>query len=375
MFDVVLTSNYSPWSRYSGGGQKSTHMLACAYASLGYRVAVVYTKAPFESVDVPKGLPYTVRFALFFSILPTMGSVLRWLNGIPVYFKVRQLSNENTVVIGNGDESSLLGHVRKKDFLYCTRFPNPPEWLKGVNWNSPVGRMMVFFREPRFAAIAMAMGHARSVACTSRDSLLQTARAFPLSAQKLRVVPNGVDPMFLESPCKDSAGHGILFFGRLTASKGILDLIEAYLAMPKDLQVTHSLMIVGHGPLTQKIESMIGTVDHIRLVSWLDSSSLCELIRQHRMVVLPSHEESFGNTMLETIAMGQDLLTCNAGSIPEVVEDQACLVPPDSPGLLRNAMLECLAKPFDPDLAIMKREWVRSRYSWKVTASRLLEGV
>lgn len=76
-YNVVLTCNYSPWSRYRGGGQKSVHMLACALARAGRRVCVVYSKAPWERVPVPADLPYAIRWARFVGVRPGISSHMR----------------------------------------------------------------------------------------------------------------------------------------------------------------------------------------------------------------------------------------------------------------------------------------------------------
>src|SRR5437879_13705296 len=60
---IVFTCNYSPWSRYSGGGQRSTHDLASALARRGHDVTVVFTKTPWELVHPPRSLPYRLRWA------------------------------------------------------------------------------------------------------------------------------------------------------------------------------------------------------------------------------------------------------------------------------------------------------------------------
>src|SRR3954451_18857742 len=59
----ILTVNFSPWSRYSGGGQRSTHNLARALVKRGHEVTVVFTKAPWEQVPLPPDLPYQVVWA------------------------------------------------------------------------------------------------------------------------------------------------------------------------------------------------------------------------------------------------------------------------------------------------------------------------
>ena len=128
--DVILTCNYSPWSAYRGGGQKSTHMIASELARAGKRVCVVYTKGLFERVQVPAGLSYDVAWAFFFAIKPGISSPLRFLNGLSVYFRVRGLSGSKTVLHGNGDEASLLSRVRpRKAFVYSHRYPGFPDFM------------------------------------------------------------------------------------------------------------------------------------------------------------------------------------------------------------------------------------------------------
>ena len=68
-YDVIMTCNYSPWSAYSGGGQKSVHMLATAMVKQGLRVAVVYSKGPWEKVAARQPTAYDVHWAGFFAFL------------------------------------------------------------------------------------------------------------------------------------------------------------------------------------------------------------------------------------------------------------------------------------------------------------------
>jgi len=374
VFDIVLTTNYSPWSRYSGGGQKSTHMLACAYAAMGLRVAVVYTKAPWESVPVPSDTPYTVRWAAFVALRPGISSIFRWLNGLFVYREVRKLCDARTTLIGSGDEASLLGFIpHKKQFVYCNRYPNPHAWLTRVPWKRPWGWIYALLREPRYAAMALAIRTAHHIACTSSDSLRQFQAAFPMGAHKACVVPNGIDPRFLSAPLKQSPGMGVLYFGRLTVGKGLRELLQAYNNLNAECQREHPLTLVGQGPLEAEVRAASAQNPFISLLPWMDSPSLAALAIAQRAVVLPSHEESFGNTMLETLALGQDLITCAAGSIPEVVQDQAILVPPADAPALEKALARLLDSPWDPESAATRRAWVRTRYSWATAAHALLE--
>ena len=76
-YDVIMTCNYSPWSAYSGGGQKSVHMLATAMAKQGLRVAVVYSKGIGEKIKSHPAPAYDVHWAGFFAFKPSISSPLR----------------------------------------------------------------------------------------------------------------------------------------------------------------------------------------------------------------------------------------------------------------------------------------------------------
>ena len=65
---IVLTSNFSPWSSYSGGGQRSTHQLASALVELGHDVTVIYTAVFGRKPTPTEPTPYRIKWALFFGL-------------------------------------------------------------------------------------------------------------------------------------------------------------------------------------------------------------------------------------------------------------------------------------------------------------------
>lgn len=376
MHDVILTCNYSPWSSYRGGGQKSTHMIASELARMGKRVCVVYSKGLFERVAVPKDLPYDVKWAFFFAVKPGISSPLRFLNGISFYLAVRALLRQGpgrgAVLHGNGDEASLLGYVRGgKKFVYSHRYPGFEPYMFRARWNSWGTRLYVFFREPRFTAIALALRGADAVACTSRSSADQLRACFQVPAEKVRVIPNGIDPAFLDVARPELPGSGVVYYGRMTRAKGVDILLRAYAEFPAELRARHPLTLIGDGPYLPELRALadsLGVAAGVHWIGWLESEALARAIVSRRVAALPSREESFGNTMLETLATGQALVTTRAGSIPEVVGDQAALVEPDDVAGLRSAILRELEGAQDSRKSAERREYVRARYSWARTA-------
>jgi len=201
---------------------------------------VVYSKAPWERVAPPAGLPYDLHWALFLGLKPGISSPLRILNGITFWRMVSALSSERTVLHGNGEEASLLWAVRKKKkFVFTTRYPEFPDFLRGVDWRQPRTWLRIFLKDPRFPALALAVRRSDALTMTSDSSRKQVMEAFGNEARRGEVVPNGVDPLALDTPLEAAERRGVLFFGRLTFAKGADLVLEAYALLPVSLRERH----------------------------------------------------------------------------------------------------------------------------------------
>jgi glycosyltransferase involved in cell wall biosynthesis len=372
-YDVILTCNYSPWSRYSGGGQKSVHMLAGEMSRQGLRVAAVYSKAPWETIAPHDATEYDEQWAGFFAIRPGISSPLRFLNGILFYYKVRSLSTPRTVIHGNGDEASLLWLIRnKRKFVYTNRYPEFPDFLFNRDWTRLRTWFAILFREPRFVAMAMGMRNAHKVTVTSAYSRIEAGKAFGLDSRDMDVVPNGVDQVFLDMAIDATQQRGVLFFGRLTRAKGADLALEAYARLPEDLKAAHPLRIIGTGPLRCELEARAKELGlaRVEFPGWRMGADLAREILASAAVCLPSREESFGNSVVETLALGQALISTRAGSIPEVAGPWGVLTEPDDVA----ALSACLDKELRHPMAFVdrcrQREFVRGRYSWGKTSLR-----
>ncbi len=187
---------------------------------------------------------------------------------------------------------------------------------------------------------------ARLTICASR-ALATDARR--LGAGDVRVIPSGVDlPDEVREPEEPPQ---ILFAGRLSPEKGILELLEAARG--------HALVVAGDGPLRERVPDALGMVDHARLLGLYERAAI---------VACPSRREGFGMACAEAMAYGRPVVASAVGGLLDLVVDgeTGLLVPPGDVAALRAALERLLAdRELRRRLGSAGRERARRLLSWQ----------
>lgn len=198
-------------------------------------------------------------------------------------------------------------------------------------------------RAPRLAR--KVLRKARLVIAAS-NALADSAKL--LGAPDVRLIPNGVE--LPDEVGEEAAPPEVLYAGRLSREKGVLELVEAARGL--------NLVVAGDGPLRAQVPCARGFVSH---------DELHELYRRAAIVVCPSRREGFGVACLEAMAHGRPVVATAVGGLRDLVVDgvTGLLVPPRDPIALRAALERLLS---DPDLRRQLgragRERARARFSW-----------
>jgi glycosyltransferase involved in cell wall biosynthesis len=199
-------------------------------------------------------------------------------------------------------------------------------------------------RAPRLAR--MVLRRARLAICVS-TALAEEARA--LGARDVRVIPGGV-----ELPGQvgaEAEPPEVLFAGRLSPEKGILELVEAARGM--------RLVVAGDGPLRDRVPGAGGFVPH---------DELQRLYAQAAVVACPSRREGFGTVCAEAMAHGRPVVAGDVGGLRDLVVDgeTGLLVPPGDVGALRDALERLLGdRELRRRLGAAGRERARSLLAWE----------
>jgi glycosyltransferase involved in cell wall biosynthesis len=376
---VVLTCNFSPWSAYSGGAQRSTHNLARALVRRGHRVKVVFTKAPFEQIATPGDLPYDLTWATLPDYRSRRQAPLRPLTALTVARAVwDELGRDGIdVVHAQGEEAAALPLLRRyRDFglVVTPRYPSLPDPLLRPQGPTRAELAWLGLLHAKYLTLGAALRGADYCSPPSFYAGDLMRRAYGLREEQIRPVHNGAPEEFLEYRWQPSdEDRPLLFFGRLSESKGVDTIVEALTSLGSSAPRT---LIVGRGPQRDRVAARIATAglgDRVEMRDWADHHTLGRLLEGSSAALIPSREENFSLAVLSCLAVGTPLVTTPVGGTPEVVEDgvTGLLVEPgDAPGLARAIT----ALRQDPDRAARigraGRRLVRSRFTWDANAAR-----
>jgi glycosyltransferase involved in cell wall biosynthesis len=195
---------------------------------------------------------------------------------------------------------------------------------------------------------------ARAVVAPS-DFLAREAAA--LGARNVRVLPNGLDaPAACGGP--DDPPH-VLFVGRLSEEKGVLELLAATEGMPR--------VVVGDGPLRDRVPDATGFVPHAELGPYYERAAV---------VCVPSRREGYGMVAREAMAYGRAVVATAVGGLPDAVSDgeTGLLVPAGDTAALRSALERLLAdRGLRDRLGAAARARAVERFSWDAYGAGMLE--
>lgn len=226
------------------------------------------------------------------------------------------------------------------------------------------------------ATVATMIGTHRLLGTWSRSvdayvALSQFARdyfvAAGLPARRVHVKPN-----FLPDDPAPRRGLGeyALFVGRLASEKGVLQMLDAWQALPHI-----PLVVAGDGPLRDQVERTVreSYVTNITLLGHLPADQVQEQIRKARFLVFPSQwYEPFGMTLMEAAACSVPAVAARIGAVPELVTEgqTGLLFDPRSPADLAEKADWAWGHP--AEMAVMGVA-ARQLYRQEYTAERNYE--
>ena len=206
--------------------------------------------------------------------------------------------------------------------------------------------------------------------------------ALKIPAEKITVVPNGVDHKKFYPASKNEARQRlrlpldkriILSVGGLIPRKGFDLIINALKLVSEESRVSDCfLVIIGEGPQRRALEILVrsrrlddrvffaGAIPHNELHVWYSAADL---------FCLASSREGWPNVLLESLACGTPVVAANIWGIPEIITS-------DEVGLLTDRTEDAIAEKI---VLALRKQWQTEsllehakKHTWERTALGVL---
>lgn len=171
----------------------------------------------------------------------------------------------------------------------------------------------------------------------------------------------------------------LLFHGRVDRRKGVFELIDAFASLCAEGRPLR-LVISGIGPDLDGARARVAHLmldDAVEITGYADYERAPEVYRRGDVFVTPTYSEGFSNTILEAMATGLPIVSCETVGVVDCLEHgrDALLVPVGNDWALAAAIGRLLDDPgLRRRLAETALDEVRRLYSW-AAVGRLIRGV
>ncbi len=295
----------------------------------------------------------------------------------------RKLARHDVAMAGSYDAAMALGWARVVPhtplvFLFHSELYS--EWVQARAVVRQVVRRYMAAIERRVFALS-----ARIIA-VSEFSARQIRAREPRAADKVRILPTGVETDFFRPPAAKTAARAelglhpdeplILGVGRLAGVKQFDRLVTAF-AVASAHGLRARLTIAGDGPERGRLAHLVATYglgERIQLAGYCDPPRLRAYMQAADLQVCTSAFENLSLAVLEGMACGTPVLGTPGGGTPELVGaiDPALVLADDHAHTLADALPGWLA---DRDrlarLGQRARQLTVERYDWE----RVVDGL
>ncbi|HVC40222.1 MAG TPA: glycosyltransferase family 4 protein [Candidatus Dormibacteraeota bacterium] len=213
--------------------------------------------------------------------------------------------------------------------------------------------------------------HVISISPSTASSL---AADYAVPADKISVIPVGIDTEWLRPDGGYQERDTLLFVGRLVPIKGVPQFIAAFRELSQKFPRLRA-EICGEGPLYEAAQAAAPDFNGRLLVRGRVSES--ELARSYQralLLVVPSRYEGLGVVALEAMASGTPVLATDVPGLTDLKGGGVALVPlGDAPAMLAAAESILGDKARWDQLSGEARATVLERFSWDAVGPQIAQ--
>ncbi len=227
-------------------------------------------------------------------------------------------------------------------------------------------------------AVRHSVRNAARVIAISQSTKRDLVSEYGVAPDKVTVVYGGSDPAF--APARDERAvealrarrhlpdRMILHLGTIEPRKNLVRLVRAFARAKRMGHLPHRLVLAGaRGWKDAQVDTAVQEEelgDDVIFAGYVPQQELPLWYQAADVFVYPSLYEGFGLPPLEAMACGTPVVTSNAASLPEVVQDAALVVEPTDVAALADAIVKSCQQPALRDELRSRGLAQAAKFSW-----------
>ena len=292
------------------------------------------------------------------------------------------------------EQFTLLKAHGDKDLLFCPSYVVPllarcPTFL--IHHGSYEGYPQAFswwtLNKAR-AAYSLSAKRASIVSTVSEYSRRDMARFYGMKAERIHVVPEGVDTRVFRPLGNQKASDWrvsqfgsdvpfIVYVGKPTERRNLTALIKAFAALKAEQGIPHKLLIVGadlpgSSPFRRVVASE-GISEEVVVRGYVGHEEMPLVYNAAELFVYPSSYEGFGMPVLEAMACGTPVIALNNTAFPEFAGGVAHLLENAQIPTLKEGMAAVLRDAAWRERMSKKGPERAASYDWRLVTRRYLD--
>ena len=231
---------------------------------------------------------------------------------------------------------------------------------------------------PLFAA------RSKRIATVSEFSKSDIVKSYNINPDKIDVVYNGSDPVFIPLPTdkqkqlKEKYSNGedfFVFIGSLVSRKNLSRMIEAFDIFKEKTGLLHKLIIIGDPIFRQcnavKAHAKMTFREDVIFVGRIPREEIRKVLASSRALLFVSCFEGFGIPILEAFRCEVPVITGDKTSLPEIGGDAAFYADAYSVDEIAKSMMEIEKNESLREDLINKGRLRKEHFTWEKTAVKL----
>lgn len=131
-------------------------------------------------------------------------------------------------------------------------------------------------------------------------------------------IPNAINLNQIPKEGEKLYSTQIIFAGRISKEKGIIELLKILDKIPKDVH----LIIIGKGPEEKLVKEKIKKFENLHYMGYQSNENTLKLIKGSDLLIQPSLTEGISSTILESMACETPIITSKIGGNLELITDK-----------------------------------------------------